>query len=57
MRDEPVALVLSTLIKAMQIARALQEAMWTGEVSNRDEDGSRIEILGVDANGNMNRLA
>ncbi|KAK5095251.1 hypothetical protein LTR70_003591 [Exophiala xenobiotica] len=45
--DKPVPLPLEGGLKVMQIARALQEAMWTGEVSRFDEQGRRIERKAV----------
>ncbi|KAK5742674.1 hypothetical protein LTR17_003206 [Elasticomyces elasticus] len=42
LHDKPVPLPMETGQKVMLIARALQDALWTGEVSRFDEAGIRI---------------
>ncbi|KAK3639964.1 hypothetical protein LTR56_012138 [Elasticomyces elasticus] len=42
LHDKPVPLPMETGQKVMLIARALQDALWTGEVSRFDEAGTRI---------------
>ena len=46
LNDTPVPLPLKTGIKVMQIARGLQSALWSGEVTRWDENG---ELLTEDA--------
>ncbi|KAK5677338.1 hypothetical protein LTS10_009908 [Elasticomyces elasticus] len=41
LHDKPVPLPMETGQKVMLIARALQDALWTGEVSRFDEAGTR----------------
>ena len=43
LNDSPVPLPLHTGIKVMQIARALQSALWSGEVSRWNEEGVLVE--------------
>lgn len=43
LEDKPVPLQLETGMKVMVIARALQDAIWTGEVIRFDEQGRRLE--------------
>lgn len=42
LKDTPVPLPLETGVKVMQIARALQSALWTGEVSRWNEKGELV---------------
>ena len=42
LKDSPVPLPLGLGVKVMQIARALQSALWTGEVSRFDEQGKLV---------------
>lgn len=42
LNDTPVPLPLRTGIKVMQIARALQSALWSGEVSRWNADGELV---------------
>lgn len=42
LKDTPVPLPLGTGIKVMQIARALQSALWSGEVSRWNEKGELV---------------
>lgn len=44
LEDTPVPLNLETGMKVMVIARALQDAIWTGEVIRFDEQGKRLEV-------------
>lgn len=42
LHDSPVPLPLSLGVKVMQIARALQSALWSGEVSRFNEKGELV---------------
>lgn len=56
LNDTPVPLPLSMGVKVMQIARALQSALWSGEVSRFNEKGELltrdVEQTEVMTNGN-----
>lgn len=52
--DTPVPLPLSVGIKVMEIARALQSALWSGEVSRWDEKGNLISAGEPKINGGVN---
>ena len=54
LQDSPVPLPLSLGVKVMQIARALQSALWTGEVSRFDEQGKLVSTGESKTNGKMN---
>ena len=53
LNDSPVPLPLETGVKVMQIARALQSALWSGEVSRWNEQGELIYEGKKGANGYM----
>ena len=53
-KDTPVPLPLGVGVKVMQIARALQSALWSGEVSRWDEKGALVSTGGGKMNGVMN---
>lgn len=52
--NQPVPLPLATGIKVMSIARGLQDALWTGEVSRWDENGVRVGGEAKKVNGTTN---
>ena len=52
--DTPVPLPLSTGIKVMEIARGLQSALWSGEVSRWDEEGRLVTEDVKEAKGGSN---
>lgn len=52
--DEPVPLPLKTGVKVMQIARGLQSALWSGEVSRWNEAGELLDAGEKKTNGHLN---
>ena len=51
LKDGPVPLPLVKGLKVMHIARALQDALWSGEVSRWNEKGERISTGSTGMNG------
>ena len=54
LKDTPVPLPLKTGIKVMQIARGLQSALWSGEVTKWDEKGELLTDGANKMNGYVN---
>lgn len=54
LKDTPVPLPLGLGVKVMQIARALQSALWSGEVSRFDEEGRLVSAGESKMNGYVN---
>ena len=54
LNDTPGPLPLSTGIKVMEIARGLQSALWSGEVSRWDAEGNLVTEDVKQANSGMN---
>ena len=54
LKGGPVPLPLGVGLKVMQIARALQSALWSGEVSRWDEDGRLASTGEAKVDGYMN---
>ena len=54
LNDTPVPLPLQTGVKVMQIARGLQSALWSGEVTRWKENGELVSAGAEKANGHTN---